>query len=106
MGLHFSTEHYKAKPDPLLQYYVTAGDITPSSLGRSGRTERAQGGREEGGETGAHGRSSCTLSSLAASGGIQLFQNNHTRGGVLLEQKGWLTESGMKMKTTEVWVPL
>lgn len=84
------------KQAPIRSYYVTAGDITHSSLRRSWRGESAGkggGGRERAGAHGlcTAGRSSCTLSSLLLpQGGINLFQNSHTRGGVLLN-KGVLT---------------
>ncbi len=86
------------KQNPIRCYYVTAGDITLSSLGRSGRTESAgRGGGVDRGARLVSGRPvqlhSLLSAAAAASGGIKLFQNNHTRGGALLNE-GALTERG------------
>ena len=102
------------KQNPIPCYYVTAGDITPSSLGRSGRAE--SGGRGGGGDRGARlvsGRPvqlHSLLSAPASGWGIKLFQNNHARGGVLLD-KGTADrerekERKRKKMTTEFWDPL
>lgn len=104
------------KQNPIRCYYVTAGDITLSSLGRSGRTESGgRGGGRPGSAAcerpaGPAALSLLSAAAAAASGGIKLFQNNHTRGGVLLD-KGTQTErqrerEGGKKMTTEFWDPL
>lgn len=84
------------KQNPIRCYYVTTGDITLSSLGRLGRTESAGRGVDRGARL-VNGRPvqlhSLLSAAAAASGGIKLFENNHTRGGALLD-KGVLKERG------------
>lgn len=93
------------KQNPIRCYYVTAGDITLHSPGRSGRTESAgRGGGGQGARL-VNGRPvqlhSLLCAAAAASGGIKLFQNKHTREGVLLDKA-----EGVKEMTSGFLEPL
>lgn len=84
------------KQNPIRCYYITAGDITLSSLGRWGRTGSAR--RGGGGRSArlVYGRLVQLHSLLSASalGGTKLLQNNHIKVGVLLNKGGWPSRFG------------
>lgn len=100
MGLHFSTEHYKASPDPLLLRKSRWHNSLQPELVRAHRAHRE----------GEAGRTACKRPASPAAlfplcccclggGGIHLFQNSRTRGGVLLKRvRRWWPSSGTRCK--------
>lgn len=91
-----------SKQNPIRCYYVRAGDITLSSLGRLGRTVSARGGgwRARGRPVQLHSPHCC-----CHRGERDYFKNNHTRGGVLLNKGPWHTQRE-KERSQGRWLPI
>lgn len=96
MGLHFSTEHHNASPDPLLLRKSRWHNSLQPETVRAHRERREGRWKRRGGE-GWRGRGArlvdgrpiqlhSLLSAAASGGGIQLFQNSPARGGAPLNE--------------------